>query len=143
MVARGSVTGVDLSEEMCAYATKMFPASYYKNLVFLPTKEVDFGDLRLSKKFDIVTSFCVFHLVPHPTKVLQNIKPYMHAKSKLILTLPIGGNLEFFQAASEEMAKRGWSFPAPTEGTKAMRDPSKIQQIFKDVGLKIEQLSRD
>lgn len=137
MVANGSVTGVDISEEMCSYASKMFPTSYYKNLKFIPTKAVDFEAISFPNKFDVVTSFCVFHLVPNPVRVLSNIKQHMHAKSKLILTFPIGGNQEFFQAASEEMAKRGWSFPAATEGTKAMRDPSKIHQIFKDVGLVI------
>lgn len=138
IVAQGTVTGLDLSEEMSAYASKMFPRNYYKNLTFIPTKSVDFEGIFFPEKFDVVTSFCVFHLVPNPVTVLRNIKQHMNPNSKFILTFPIGGNLEFSRAASEEMRKRGWNLPSPTDGTKDMRDPSKIRQIFDDAGFDIE-----
>jgi trans-aconitate 2-methyltransferase len=137
MVPNGSVCGVDVSKEMIHFAKKMFPSVYYKNLSFLPTTDLDFSDIVLPHRFDIVTSFCVFHLLPYPTKVLKNIKPHLHAKSQLIATFPIGGNTEFFRAAQEEFSRRGWDFPSATVETKAMRDPDKVHQIFKDSGFEI------
>lgn len=138
MVPKGSVWGIDISTEMMHFALKMFPSGYYKNLNFLPTSNIDLGGIPFPTKFDIVTSFCVFHLVPNPKSVLESMKLHMHPGAKLIATFPIGGNLEFFQAASEEMAKRGWSFPSPTEGTKAMRDPNRARQIFTDAGFSLD-----
>ena len=138
MVPKGSVWGIDISTEMMRFAGKMFPADYYKNLNFLPTPNGDLEGISFPTKFDIITSFCVFHLVPNPKRMLESMKLHMHPKSKLIATFPIGGNTEFFQAATEEMAKRGWSFPAPTEGTKAMRGSDGARQILADAGFHLE-----
>lgn len=134
MVPKGSVQGVDISEEMTSFASKMFPSDPYKNLAFLPVGDLDFAELSFPEKFDLVTAFCVFHLVPHPISVLKNIKRQMDPKGQLVATFPIGGNPEFFQAAVDEMAKRGWNFPAATEGVVAMRDPAKARQIFEAAG---------
>lgn len=138
MVPKGSVCAVDISKEMVTYASKMFPAAQYKNLTFLPVNHVDFTQIPFSKKFDLVTSFCVFHLVPNPVQVLKNLKLHMQPQGKLVATFPIGGNREFFQAASEAMAQRNWNFPPPTEGTKSIRDPAKTQQMFQEAGFNIE-----
>jgi|GEM_PF-1695275 len=138
MVPKGSVCGIDISEEMMHFALKMFPSSIYKNLNFFPTHNLDLKEISFPSKFDLITSFCVFHLVPQPKKVLEEMKLHMHPNSKLVATFPIGGNPDFFKAASEEMAKRGWNFPAPTDGTKAMRDPNKARQLFADAGFHLD-----
>lgn len=133
------VCGVDISKEMIFYASKMFPTHVYKNLEF-SVSSLDFADMVFPEKFDVVTSFYVFHIVPNSSKVLKNIKQHMQPHGKLILTFPIGGNLEFFQAAAEEMALRGWDFPPPTEESKQMRDPKKIPQILNEGGFEVEYL---
>lgn len=136
MVAN-KVQGVDISKEMIFYASKMFPTHDYKNLEF-SLSSIDFSDMLFPEKFDVVTSFYVFHLLPNPSNVLTNIKSHMQPHGKLILTFPIGKNFEFYRAASEEMALRGWDFPSATEESQQMRDPEKIQQILKDAGFDVE-----
>lgn len=131
------VHGVDISKEMIFYASKMFPIRDYKNLEF-SLSSIDFSDMFFPEKFDVVTSFYVFHLLPNPSKILSNIKNHMQPHGKLIITFPIGKNFEFYRAASEEMALRGWDFPAATEESQQMRDPEKIQQILKDAGFDVE-----
>ena len=138
MVPRGKVTGIDLSKHMITYASKMFPQSYYKNLEFRQSPDVGFKEAALDGPFDLITSFCVFHLVPDPEVILTHLKQLMHPKSKLVLTSPLGGNKEFFQAASEELAKRGWSFPTATDGTLIMRNPEKAKELFQRLGFKLE-----
>jgi trans-aconitate 2-methyltransferase len=122
LVPEGKVVGVDISKEMIAFASKVFPACTYRNLNFIVAEDVDFGkEIICDRKFDLVTSFCVFHLIPNLVIVLTNIKEKMMPDAKLVLTFPIGGNPEFFKAASEEMATRGWVFPSPTQDSKQMR----------------------
>lgn len=138
MVPQGTVTGLDLSKEMVHFASKMFPPSYYKNLNYQQSPDVDFQAAALEGPYDLITSFCVFHLVPNPEAVLTHLKSLMHATSKLVITTPLGGNPEFFQAASEELAKRGLSFPTPTDGTLTMRNPEKAKELFTRLGFKLE-----
>jgi trans-aconitate 2-methyltransferase len=140
MVPKGKVTGVDISKEMVAFASKMFPVYAYANLNFISSEDIDFSQNTFLEKFDLVTSFCVFHLIPNPVKVLKNIKETMKSKGKLILTFPIKANPELIQAASEEMAIRGLSFPVPTEESLQMRNPDTIRLILEQAGFDVEQL---
>lgn len=138
LVPKGSVLGIDLSNEMVDFASKIFPQRNCKNLSFLKLTKADCSDFVLSRQFDLVTSFCVFHLVPYPSKILQNLKSNFHPKSKLVATFPIGGNLQFFKAAVDVMKKRGLSFPTATEETNAMRDPVRARELFEKVGFKFD-----
>lgn len=137
MVAKGSVTATDISEEMIHYASNLFPPIRYKNLTFSHTPDVDFGTAVFEHPFDLVTSFCVFNVIPHPVLVLKNLKKQMHAGSRLVLTFPIGGNLEFIQAAKSVMQEQGLNFPSLTSGTKAMRDPTQTPLILQEAGFKL------
>lgn len=140
MVPEGAVTGVDISESMLAYSRKMFPASYYKNLAFHRSEDVDFELVLSGESYDLVTSFCVFHLVPNPQTVFLNIRKKMKDSGSLVLTLPIGRNREFFLAALKEMEKRGLTFPEPTHESVQMRDPEVIGQVLSDSGFELQRL---
>lgn len=138
LVPKGGVTGVDISKEMVNFASKKFPSLSYSNLQFLCLENVDFAGCLFSKKFNLVTSFCVLHLVPNATKVLFNIREKMRSDGKLVVTYPVGGNMEFYRAASDEMEARGWPFPQPTQDTAEMRHPEKVSRVFANAGFKIE-----
>jgi len=140
MVLKGFVIGVDLSDDMTDFATKMFPITTYKNLRFMKSPGVDFSAASFAEKFDLVTSFCVFHLVPNPGVLLQNIRKVMRPRATLVMTLPIGGNQEFYQAAQEEMTKRGWSFPAATAEASSMHNPDTIAQVLKSAGFDAQKI---
>ncbi|GAH04894.1 unnamed protein product [marine sediment metagenome] len=96
MVPEGEVTGIDISDDMVFYSKKMFPKEHYHNLKFLLSPDIDFENFS-ENKFDLVTSFCVFHLIPNPSVVLQNLKKAMSPNGHLVITLPIGRNAEFFK----------------------------------------------
>ena len=136
-VPNGSATGVDISREMVTFATKMFPPEEFKNLSYVQSGQIDFSDVAVPK-FDLITSFCVFHLIPDPATVLANLKTHLKDTGKLVMTFPVGGNPDYFRAASEEMAKRNWSFPEAPSATKALRVPSQAAQFFEDAGFKLE-----
>lgn len=137
MVPQGSVTGVDISKEMTLYASQMFPKYAYSNLFFTQSGDVDFANATFPEKFDLVTSFCVFHLVPHSRTVIKEIKAKMKAGACFVATLPIQAARAFYQAASEEMTMRGWSFPAATEESVQMRNPEKIREILVEAGFRV------
>ena len=63
---------MDLSNEMIHVAQKLFPCELYPNLMFQESLDLDFLKFKTDQKFDVIVSFCVFHLIPNPIVVLQN-----------------------------------------------------------------------
>ncbi len=138
MTPRGIVDGIDCSKEMISFSTKMYSKELYKNLSFHLVDNVNLDQTNLTDTYDLITSFCVFHVVPDPETVLSNLKSCLKKDGKLVATYPIGKNIQFFKAAKEEMAKRGWKLPKPTEGSIMMRDPNKVPSIFMSSGFTLE-----
>ncbi len=137
MVPSGSVTGIDLSKEMTLYASEMFPQYAYPNLSFVQSSDVNFSNTPFSEKFDLVTSFCVLHVVPHPRAIFQEIKAKMKSGAFFVATFPIKAAPGFYRAASDEMAQRGWSFPASTEECSNIRNPEKLREFLTEAGFSI------
>ena len=134
LVPQGSVTAVDTSKEMINFATKMFQR---EGLSFMELSDVDFSSHFLTESFDVITSFCVFHVVPRPSTVLRNLHAILKPGGHLVLTLPIGGNAHFFKAASDELRAHGWSLPAPTKGSISMRNPATAVEILEEAGFEV------
>ncbi|MBS0634607.1 MAG: class I SAM-dependent methyltransferase [Verrucomicrobia bacterium] len=137
MVPQGSVTGVDLSKEMTHFASSMFPQYAHPNLLFAQTDDVSFAHASFDEKFDLVTSFCVFHLVPYPQVIFEKIQSQMKPGAHFVATFPVKAASEFYQAASVEMKRRGWSFPAPTDENINIRNPEKIREFLYKAGFDI------
>lgn len=137
MVPQGSVTGSDISHEMTKYASQMFPKYAYPNLSFLQSGDINFSNALFPEKFDVVTSFCVFHLVPQPRAIFREIKEKMKPGAHFIATLPNKPIPGFFEAVSVEMTRRGWSFPASTEEAVQIRNPEKIREFLTEAGFSI------
>ncbi|MFN0065261.1 MAG: class I SAM-dependent methyltransferase [Chlamydiales bacterium] len=135
LVPEGSVVGVDLSDQMVCFANKMFP---FPNLLFVATQDALFSNMYFPEKFDLVTSFFTFHVIPDPVPTLQNIREHLQPNGTLLLCFTTGGNTEFFTAATQEMTERGWSIPPATENCKKMRNPDLIPQLLEEAGFHIE-----
>lgn len=133
-VPNGSVTGVDISEDMVHFASKMFP---YKNLSFVNVQDVNFADFISIQKYDLVTSFCVFHLVPNPSIVLDKIRSHIKPKGGLVLTLPLEGDSQFFSAVNEEMGLRGWEMNPPSSQIVRMSSEEGANQILEASGFNV------
>jgi len=126
-VQKGSVTGVDISKEMVFFAQSMFS---YPNLEFVLLQDTNFSDLISIEKFDLVTAFSVFHLISNPLIVVQNLGYHMKPNAKLVMTVPLESNPEFFRAVEDEMDLRGWDYPPPTTRTLKMNRPDTIADIL-------------
>ena len=110
-VPQGHILGVDLSPFMISFANRCFPSVHYPNVTFEQMTDVDFADEDSGKKFDLIYSFCVFHLVPNPIQILDNLRMRLSPKGKLLLVVPAGNNPAFFQAANETFDK--YKLPVP------------------------------
>lgn len=115
-VSQGSIVGVDLSPSMITLASRCFPAKYYPNVSFRPTLDSDFSDASNNEKYDLIYSFCVFHVVPNPVQVLANLRERLADNGKLLLVIPAGNNPAFFQAANETFEKYNLKAPWATKG---------------------------
>ena len=133
----GSVVGLDLSKEMIAFSKKKFPSFAYPNLEFRQSESLTFDDAKDDASFDLVTSFCVFHLVAEPKQLLVNIKKQLKKDGTLLMVIPAGNNPAFFQAAEEMFVK--YALKCPWEGGKksgivTMRTVDGARALLEDAG---------
>lgn len=101
-VPRGSVTGVDPSREMIAYATKHFGRDTHPNLRF------DVGDARTlpyADAFDRVVSFNALHWVPDQDAALRSIRRAMRAAARAQLRLVVDGERASIETIVEATRK--------------------------------------
>ena len=110
-VAQGKVTGVDLSPTMINFASRSFPTAYFPNLSFRRTLDIDYSDASNGERYDLIYSFCVFHLVANPIQVLTQLQNRMTRNGLLYLVVPCGGNPSIFIAADEMFEKYGLTAP--------------------------------
>ena len=87
-VPRGSVTGVDPSREMIAYATGHFGSAAFPNLRF---DLCDARTLPFQDAFDRVVSFNALHWVPDQDAALRSIRRAMKATARAQLRLVVDG----------------------------------------------------
>lgn len=111
IIPQGHILGVDLSPSMITLANRCFPPAYYPNATFKQTADVDFCDDHTEKQYDLIFSFCVFHVVPNPILVLNNLRNRLTDDGRLLLVIPAGNNPALFQAATEIFDKH--QLPAP------------------------------
>ncbi|MFN0065836.1 MAG: class I SAM-dependent methyltransferase [Chlamydiales bacterium] len=141
MVPKGSVTGVDISNAMISYASQIYPESYYRNLAFSHIENISFSGWQPDKKFDVVTSYCVFHLVTEPEAVLTHIHDKLKRGGKLVMTVPSEHNPAFVTAAQEGMSKRGWAIPT-VKGTLFDDKETNAREIFAKTGFRIKEMEQ-
>jgi trans-aconitate methyltransferase len=136
-VPKGKVLGVDTSYAMTEFASKVFPKSEFPNLHFSDIKEIE-----ISENFDVITSFCVFQLVPNPREVFAKLFEITKPQGKLVMTFPIGTNPAFTKAAKEALSARGLARPPASPDAPAMRNPAQLREILEEAGYKIEKLEQ-
>lgn len=69
-VPQGSVLGVDVSEEMVAFASSSYPQSVFSNLLF---QQMDAAHLCFSESFDRIVSFSALHWVVEQERALEGM----------------------------------------------------------------------
>lgn len=139
-IPHGKVTGVDLSPSMVNIASRCFPSAHFPNVSYRQTLDIDFSDESDAEKFDLIYSFCVFHLVANPVQVLENLRERLAEEGMIYLVIPAGNNPALFQAANEMFDK--YQLPAPWAGKGnesnpfTMRTPEGCSSCLVAAGLK-------
>lgn len=139
-VPHGKVVAVDISEEMVSFAKLKFPSYAYPQLGFAQNSSLTFDDMPGKQEYDMVCSFCVFHLIPQPLEILQNLKAHLKPDGKLVLVIPAGKNPIFFQAAEEILAKYGLKCPwkgQSSSTTTSMRTVDGCRALLTQAGYKV------
>lgn len=147
LVGGGRVVGLDASSTMIDFCRTKFPAAYYPRLDY--TSEGLEGFAKGHREtFDLVTSFCVFHLVPEPRVVLDHVKSVLRKEGKLLLVIPVGDdNPALFEAAEECFRSSG--LPCPWEEGKLRRSRDSMvsvdgcRNILREIGFRVDHLARE
>lgn len=85
----GRVHGVDIAAGMVEFAQLQFPVLNYPNLSFSQIKP-DFSEFANYKNsMDLITSFCVFHLVNEPFQVMRKFNAMLKMRGHLVLVYPV------------------------------------------------------
>lgn len=90
-VPRGSVTGVDASRQMIAFAKKTFPATKNPNLAF---RVMDARHLRFPPKFDMVFSNAALHWVNDHQAILRGAAAILKPGGRLVISCGGKGNAQ-------------------------------------------------
>ncbi len=136
LASKGTVKGVDISPAMVDFASAQFPTSNYPNLSFSKSEST----LSISN-FDLITSFCVFHLIDKPSQTLTYFNSILKTKGKLVVTYPMidpNKNLVFSKVLGEIFKKHGLQFSKRSEeNTQIRKDETFLRQQVEASGFRI------
>jgi trans-aconitate 2-methyltransferase len=105
-VPNGSVTGIDASEEMIAYAKKTFPRSKLASLEF---QVMDARKIKLERQFDLVFSNAALHWVDNHQKFLSSATSVLKPGGRLVVSCGGKGNAQdVFVALRPELRLARW-----------------------------------
>jgi trans-aconitate methyltransferase len=105
-VPHGSVTGVDASAEMIAFAQKTFPPAKIPNLTF---QIADAREIHSPKKLDLIFSNAALHWVDDHEQFLQHAAKVLKPGGRLVISCGGQGNAhEVFLALRPEMRLKRW-----------------------------------
>ncbi len=103
---RGSVTGIDASPEMIAFACKTFPKSEIKNLKFQVS---DARKISSKTRFDRVFSNAALHWVDDHEAILRGAAAVLKPGGRLVISCGGKGNAhDVFLALRPEMRLKRW-----------------------------------
>ncbi|HNT72603.1 MAG TPA: methyltransferase domain-containing protein [Methanothrix sp.] len=100
LAPRGSVLGVDSSEEMVSFAREKFPAGRHPNLSF---QQADARNLSFEEEFDLVVSFATLHWVGDHRPVLLGIRRALKPGGRAFLQFGGRGNAALPLRIADEM----------------------------------------
>lgn len=90
-VPEGSVLGIDLSEEMVAFARNNYPQEKFPNLTFM---QMDASGLTFDSEFDVVFSNAALHWIKVPQAALRGIRRSLKSGGVLLAQFDGKGNIE-------------------------------------------------
>jgi trans-aconitate 2-methyltransferase len=107
IVPRGSVLGLDNSQEMLSFARARYQPSAWPNLVF---QFGDASDLHFESEFDLVLSFACLHWVQDHGPVLEGIKRSLKREGKVLMQFGgLGNAAGILEVVDELISEEKWS----------------------------------
>jgi trans-aconitate 2-methyltransferase len=136
---KGSVVGLDISQEMVEYAIENYPPELYSNLRF---QIGDAANLQFNEEFDIVFSSAALHWVKEHRPVLEGIKNALKPGGLAFLQMGGSGNASDLVGAFGsvmsmphfQMHFQNFEFPYATH------QPSEYTDLLEDAGLEAERV---
>lgn len=105
-VPSGSVTGIDASEEMIAFAKKAFRRRKHSNLEF---QVMDAREIQFARPFDLVFSNAALHWVDNHQKVLHGVSSVLKPGGRLVVSCGGKGNAhDVFVSLRPELRSARW-----------------------------------
>lgn len=139
-VPQGKIDAFDVSPQMITFAKIKFPAYAYPNLKFNKSDSFTFDDIPGTNAYDIITAFCVFHMVKEPLEILKNLKTHLKPSGKMFLVIPAGRNPIFFRAGNDMFEKYQLEAPWRNQSTAnipTMRTLEGCAMYLKEAGFQI------
>ena len=138
IMSGADVHGYDISRSMHNLAKALYPKDTHPQLAFHQIGQSD--ELPDDESFDLVTSFCVFHLVSKPVETLKMLSKSLRKGGNLLITLPAGGNSKFFDAVNKTFEKYSikppWTNKIQSTNEVNVRDINNLKKIAIDAGFK-------
>ena len=138
-VPKGSVLGIDSSEDMVSFAQQSYPATAFPNLAF---KAGDARSLDFNKEFDAVFSNATLHWVIDHMPVLEGIKKSLRPSGKVLLQMGGKGNAaKILHVLDTIIQSEKWSqsftdFPVPY----GFYEPEEYREWLEYVGLEAKRI---
>jgi len=105
-LSRGTVLGIDSSQEMIDSAKKNFPQVHFPNLTF---KKVDIREIAFEDQFDVVFSNAALHWIQNHFSVLCRVQKSMKESGKLLFQMGGKKNAEeILSVLNEMLASEKW-----------------------------------
>lgn len=138
-VPKGTVTGIDSSPEMTAYATQTYPIADFPNLTFTC---IDARQIPFTNAFDLIFSNSVLQWVDDHLAVLKGASAALRPGGKLVISCGGQGNAEQILGAVFEVAKRDRWRPyfTPLINPYFFRSPEEYRPWLAVAGLQVERL---
>jgi len=146
LLPQGSITGIDLSEEMIALARQRFPSRAYPNLYF---QKEDAARLPFEAEFTVIFSNAALHWIRDNRPVLSGISRSLKPGGRILLQMGGKGNAAEIVAVLEKMIRSAdwskyfeeFSFPYGFFGPEEYRiwldeaglSPGRVELIPKDM----------
>jgi trans-aconitate 2-methyltransferase len=145
LVPKGSVLGIDSSEEMVRFAKEKFPPESHQNLRF---QEADARDLSFEEEFDLVVSFAALHWIADHGPVLRGIRRALKPGGRTFLQFGGRGNAAAPLKIADEMTreKRWRSYFEGFDFRYGFFGPEEYRVWLKEAGLlpmRVELIPKD
>jgi len=132
---KGSVIGIDMTQEMIDKAIEVTKKEKYPNIQYELSKIEDLENIeKFNSKFDVVISNCVFNLSPEKEKVLKGVYFVLKKGGRLIFSDPVA-----LKPIPEEIRKDMKSYTSCMANASLNDDLNKLLTNvgFKDVRIEV------